>query len=180
MKKTLHYLVLIAALTSMAAFLGACSSEEEEVTGDASVTFTSDEPVPQANSVYLELSDSSSRDFEIKVMVDGINNAYGIGFNLDFDPAMFAFESGTEGDFLNTGAGTNFFASSRNPGSVVVSVSRVGTTGGVTGNGLICTLTFRVLGEGTCNLRFTKTTAQTPDGDAIGIRWISGTVTIVN
>jgi hypothetical protein len=96
-----------------------------------------------------------------------IQNATDIGhapFHLKFDPAVLRFDRGAEGPFLKSdGRPTAFFASPMStPGTVVVGLSRLGRTAGVSGAGLLCTLYFEAIGSGRSNLTFERLNVRSP------------------
>jgi hypothetical protein len=101
-----------------------------------------------------------------------IANATDVGhvpFHLVYDPQVLQFNYGEEGFFLGSdGAPTAFFAAaSGGGGTVVVGLSRLGQTSGVSGAGDLCVLHFTAVGAGTTSLAFSSENVKGPDGDPL-------------
>jgi hypothetical protein len=170
------YLLVLIAIVSLAAVMGCKKDENNE---EDSGVFTPDSESPPANSVYLDLDDTSGDNFTLAVKANDLSNVYGIYFDLNFDGAIIEFVSSAEGDFCSKGSSTFFFATGKS-NSVVVGVSRQADAGGTSGDGTICKLTFRGSTAGNSRLDFSRNNVVDPNNNAIpGVSWFGGTATIV-
>jgi hypothetical protein len=87
-----------------------------------------------------------------------------VPFHVVFNPAVLRFEGGEEGTFLRSGGTqTTFFAAPTSGGDkVVVGLSMLGPDQGTSGDGLLCSLRFAVIGSGAAGLAFAR--AHVRDG----------------
>lgn len=93
----------------------------------------------------------------VDVDITNATGLYSAAFDLTYDPAVLAYNSATEGNFLNADSGATFFEASllnNDPASgiVVVGVSRVADIGAVSGSGTLATVCFNVTGGGGTNI----------------------------
>jgi len=81
-----------------------------------------------------------------------VNDLYGIGFDLWYDPGIISFQSADiSGGLLSSGELINAFRNSM-PGKLVVGLSLTGGVPGVTGKGKLVTLVFRADSPGTTTI----------------------------
>ena len=91
------------------------------------------------------------------VLVSGITDLYGFQYSLNFNPAVFKAVSGTEGSFLAAGGSTYF-----SPGTIDNTAGKIsfvfdtllGPTTGVSGSGVLETLSFNVAATGSSTFTF--------------------------
>lgn len=93
----------------------------------------------------------------VNVDITDAAGLYSAAFDMTYDPAVLAYQSATEGNFLNADTGATFFEASllnNDPASgiVVVGVSRVADIGAVSGSGTLATVCFNVTGGGGTNI----------------------------
>jgi hypothetical protein len=102
--------------------------------------------------------------FQVSVAIQNATDVGHVPFHLTFDPAVLRFDRGDEGTFLRSdGGSTAFFARpTTTPGTVVVGLSRLGRSAGVSGSGLLCTLHFEAIGSGATVLGFERQKVQSP------------------
>lgn len=131
---------------------------EEQPTSTAIV-----QAVPSLSELTVEGS------LSVVVMISNATNVGHVPFHLVYDPQVLLFEYGEEGSFLGSdGAQTAFFAAASGGGGiVVVGLSRLGQTTGVSGAGDLCVLHFRAVGPGTTALAFSSEKVKDPAGDPI-------------
>jgi hypothetical protein len=94
----------------------------------------------------------------IRIEIADGTNVGSVPFHVIYNPDVVEFESGEEGSFLGRdGRQTAFFAAAMNNGrEVVVGLSRLGRGQGIAGHGVLCWLTFFVVGPGDAGLGFTR------------------------
>jgi hypothetical protein len=87
----------------------------------------------------------------LSVNVKNVENMYSYGFDILYEPAKIQFVSASEGDFLKKdGSTTSFFSALENsvPGKLVVASSRLkNPPTGVSGEGTLFTMQFKIVGE---------------------------------
>jgi hypothetical protein len=91
---------------------------------------------------------------------------------LSFDPGVLAFVEAGEGDFLSPdGAGLQFLASEADtPGLVDIALSRLGAGAGITGSGTLCTVTFRIVGNGMSSIAMSGSRLLDASSRPLGFR----------
>ncbi len=101
----------------------------------------------------------------LNVMIQGATNVGSVPFHLKFNSQILEFmPPGMEGNFLNNdGASTVFIASeSASGGEIVVGLSRIGKGPGASGSGVLCTLQFLAINEGSCSFAFSSASVKDP------------------
>jgi hypothetical protein len=110
--------------------------------------------LPASAAPVLSFQPSSANpsvgsNFSLDILITGAVDVFGFDFDLGFDPAFFSALSITEGAFLSSaGDATAFF-----PGAIDNSAGTISFTGssifgavpGITGNGVLATVTFNAL-----------------------------------
>lgn len=97
---------------------------------------------------------SVDETFTIDIKVTDVNDLYGWEFQLSYDGTLLNGTSVTEGTFLSS-AGTTWFRKinfSDTLGLVWYTCTLLGDTEGATGSGVLATITFKVVAEGSCTL----------------------------
>ncbi len=114
------------------------------------------------------------------VMISNATNVGHVPFHLVYDPRILQFEYGEEGSFLGSdGAQTAFFAAaSGGGGTVVVGLSRLGQTSGVSGAGDLCVLHFTAVGPGTTSLAFSSEKVRDPAGGLVSSVFTPVSITV--
>ena len=123
-------------------------------------------------------SGSSGTTLEIEVRADGVDDLYGVAFDLTFPSGVLRYEGVTEGPQLsNGGTRTSLQVAQTASGRLVVGHTRLGDVGGASGSGVLMTLRFTAIGAGSGSLGFSADQAYDSGGDAIGdLSWAGGTV----
>ena len=152
--------------------------------------FTPANPDPGANSIYLSHNEAQSQGdiMAIDVRVNTLSSstpAMGAVFDLNFDPAVLAYDGLIAGDFFE---GTNLLGNGRvarlaatqqgMPGKLLVGVSQNTGDPGASGSGTLLTLKFRVA-SGTqilqSNLSFSNMNLISLQRQLIaGLNWYGG------
>ena len=95
------------------------------------------------------------KDFEIDVKVASVTELKGYSVFLSYDPDLLSLQGVTEGPFLSSESDTFFHKSIDNDkGNVLVDCSILGTALGVSGEGILATLSFNSLDSGDTNPAF--------------------------
>ena len=126
------------------------------------VTFTS-VSTPGALTIYLAKADGTPEEvLRIEVRASDFEDLYGVGFDLVYPTDLLDFRGGTEtegGFFSADGSRIELLARQRTDGEVIVALSRFGDVGGVEGSGLLLTLDFTVVSNGSGSFSFAANTA---------------------
>lgn len=99
---------------------------------------------------------SVDETFTIDIKVTDVNDLYGWEFQLSYDGTIINCTDVVEGSFLSSGGSTWFknitLDNTAGSGLVWFTCTLLGDVSGVTGNGVLATLSFKVLAEGSCTL----------------------------
>ena len=102
--------------------------------------------------------------FSVDVTITDVTDLYGFQFDLSFSPAVLAALDITEGAFLPSGGGTTFFipgSIDNNAGTISFTAdSLIGAISGVTGNGILASVSFQALGAGTSAIELSNIVLQ--------------------
>ena len=142
-----------------------------------------------ADLVRFDCPASSGSPMAVRVMIGQttMSDIYGIKFDVVFSPAVVEFDPpAIEGDFLDQdsqGTAMEAATQSNDPGRLVVSVTRVGSVGGVGVTGAektVITLPFMGVASGTTTLVFENAQAVDPTGTPIAAIQFSGPVDLTS
>jgi hypothetical protein len=156
-------------------FLLFCTPIQIQVLADATVVSLN----PPSNRVW-----GAGAVFSVDVIVSNVVNLYGWQFTLYYDSSLLNGTSITEGPFLKS-VGNTYFPNSLNDnynathGRVTAACSLLGNISGVSGNGVLATVTFMAKAVGSCLLVFSNTRLGDPQGVAIGHDVSNGAVEVV-
>jgi hypothetical protein len=146
-------------------------------------TFTADAPAGP-NSIALAAGQGGSATvFVLDVQATSVSDVYGVSFELEFPRNLLTFrKSGTtEGVFLrgDDKEDTELIIENRPAGNLVVGYSRLGPVGGVEGSGLLFSISFTLVGNGSGSLTLKRTDVVDPLGEAQGgVTWIGGSIDV--
>ena len=98
--------------------------------------------------------------FQVSVMLSGGRNVSSIPLQLQYDPRVLQLVNVDAGDFLAKDKVPVAIAHREDNGVITLSASRPGSSGGVSGQGSVCTLTFRAAAAGDSRLSFVKVGAK--------------------
>lgn len=140
---------------------GGCSRYEG---GDSSTS-----PSAVTPKVYLDPSSvtkTAGQDFTLNVYIENVTDLFYANVYLSYDPSKISYKSGTEGDFLTQGGtGVSFSASAQN-GVVVIGITRLGSSsGGVSGTGTLCSVTFSAAVAGTSTVTIDQDSSDFRDAN---------------
>jgi hypothetical protein len=126
--------VVAAAYLTLAVASVGCGGSND--TGTTSTTapvgiFTPDTPTPANGSITLLQGTTSGASVNVRVTVTQVDNFFGAGFRIDYDPTALLFNGmASSSSFLRTGVTDSsqlYFTadSSNSPGQIVVTATRV-------------------------------------------------------
>lgn len=99
------------------------------------------------------------QDFSLNVSISNVTDLYGWEFRLNWTAPLLATVNVTEGSFLKAGGNTFFtYNSNDTMGHMIVDCTLLGNVLGVSGDGVLATITFGVNGEGTSPLNLYNAT----------------------
>ncbi len=178
-----HALRLVAGILLVAALGAACGGGgggggpiEPPPT---SLTFTPAQTQP-VNSVVLARSNGTDPNtLVLELRATGVSDLYGVGFDLTY-PAALRYEATTEGTWLSS-AGAVLTSLQVGPASnrLTVGLSRLGSVGGVSGDGVLLSLRFSAVAAGSGALEFSNAEAFNSTTTAFTVQWIGGSVSVV-
>jgi hypothetical protein len=154
--------------------------------GPSSQSLLEEPPILSIEPTFLQLStDQIGQTINVNITVCNVTNLWSWAVTeLSFNPAVLKITQVTEGPFLQQTGQTLFLWSSSSStalqqGWVPVISSTSMEYDGVSGDGVLATLTFQILSSGTSQIAFNQTTLLTPTVLSPGIHEvINGTVTI--
>jgi hypothetical protein len=145
--------------------------------------FTPDDPNPGAGTVSMSQGGMTSGDVVmVQVNVTGIDNLFGVSFDIVYNPALADFLGHYPGTVMETGGLTGHYLFSEHQAGVIVSgVTRPqGTVGGVDVGATqeLVTLAFQVTGAGSSTISFQNFSCEDENQQIIqGLSWAGGTLT---
>jgi len=110
----------------------------------------------------------------LAVRIDDARSVASVPFHIVFDPGFLEFVGVTEGSFLRQdGQPTALLAApTSDRGRIVVGLSRLGDSPGMSGSGPLCSLTFRARAYGSTTVRFERAKVVTDGGTTLPARFI--------
>ena len=99
--------------------------------------------------VPAETSIPVNGEVTVAVRIDRVNQLSAAHLALEYDPTVLTVKKVTEGDFLKMDGTPTRFVSSNPAGTIDLQVERTGDTRGMTGSGILATVTFGGAGTGT-------------------------------
>ena len=138
-------LSLAALLAAAAAWLGCGGGSPSDIVPPGAVDVTLvllDEPVPR--SVQLELASAEGLDVTLRVVGAELEDATGVAFELEYDPALLEFRGAEPGGLFGPGAAVGAGIVQGAPGRLVGVSARADQTQGLSGSGAVATLNFRL------------------------------------
>ena len=158
------------------------------VIGPSTASFAAADPTPPADSISLQQGSRSGLVVNVLVSATGVDDFFGAGFRLLYDPALVRFESSNDaGSFLRDGGTPNaqlqFLVDSSTSGVLNVAATRLQNAGGtatgvnVAGTRTLISLQFRLLAD-TAGSPVTLPAAQREARDSqanqIALTWHAG------
>lgn len=149
------------------------------------IAFESDE-VPSYEITQVEAGQTFALVVRIGTPSAQVTDLYGVGFELNYDPAVVeAGSSPQPGDFLTNGGNDNvstFLDVDETAGTLAYSITRQNPAAGVTGNGVVATFTFEVLDAASAQsttFGFSNVQAVNRDGTPIALDPQDATLEVV-
>ena len=143
----------------------------------SSVVFT---PSSSAGAGSLSLAmgaDSTATKLVLEVRSGGIQDLYGVAFDLQYPANLVELTQASAGDLLPM---ASFQQTSTATGNLVIGVSRLGLVPGVSGAGVVARIEFKTLASGTGVFSFSRNAALDSKGMPIsGVTWVAGSATSV-
>ena len=138
---------------------------------------------PSAMTVHLAKADGTAEDvLRLEVRANDFADLYGLGFDLNYPTDLLDYQGGSEvegGHLSDAGSRTELFANQRTDGTVIVGLSRLGDVGGVAGSGVLLTLDFTAVSNGTGTFSYTANDAFDGEGDRLDEAvWQAGEVRV--
>jgi len=142
----------------------------------AGITFTAASAGPGV--VLGQGAGTSSTSLALEVRAAQVTGLYGVAFDLDYPSAALRYQSVTAGPFLGSSGQLSLQVVESATGHLVVGVTRLGSVPGVDGSGVLLTLTFAPVANGTGAFTFSRNAAYKNDGSVLSVPWGAGTVTV--
>lgn len=138
---------------------------------------------PGALTIHLTKADGTARELlRLEIRASEFGDLYGLGFDLVYPTDLLNYRGGShvEGGFLAAdGSRVEIFARQITDGIVIVGLSRLGDVGGVDGSGLLLTLDFTAVNNGSGSFGYTANNAfdggRNPLGETV---WQAGDIQI--
>ena len=140
------------------------------------ITFTAASAGP--GIVLAQGAGTSSSSLTVDVRAAQVTGLYGIAFDLDYPSALVHYPSATAGTFLGSSGQISMQVVESAPGHLVVGVSRLGDVRGVDGSGIVASLVFTPVANGSGPFTFSRNTAFQSEGTTVTLQWAGGTVTV--
>ena len=145
-------------------------------TPGAGITFTAASAGP--GIVLAQGAGTSSSSLTVDVRAAQVTGLYGIAFDLDYPSAVLHYQSATAGTFLGSSGQISMQVVESAPGHLVVGVTRLGDVRGVDGSGLVASLVFTPVANGSGPFAFSHNMAYQSEGTPVTLQWAGGTVTV--
>ena len=125
-------------------------------------------PPPVALSITPATSSQSvGSTFQVAVMLAGGQDIFSVPMQIQFDPHVLQLVNVDAGDFLSRDGQPVVAAHRLDNDTVTISTSRQPNAKGISGQGNVCTLTFKAIAPGDTNLVFVKAGAKNSAQTAI-------------
>ncbi len=130
-----------------------------------------------AGSIALGMgAASTTTKLVLEVRSGGIQDLYGVAFDLQYPANLLQLTQVTQGPLLSPGT---LEQSPTTTGNVVIGVSRLGVVPGVSGAGVIALVEFKPIASGSGVFSFSRNAALDSGGKTLSATWIAGAVTTV-
>ena len=126
-----------------------------------------------ATTVYIDppsKSISETGNVSVNVSISDVQDLYGFQFDLTYNPGVLKFLDIHEGPFLGSDGNSTFWSNpnTSTPGFLDNTIStRLGMVGGLDGNGVLATLLFSPVANGTSEINLTDVILGSPDSERI-------------
>lgn len=115
----------------------------------------------------------------VEVRATSVTDLYGLAFNLQYPSSVLHYVGATAGSFL-TGANLQAMeGTGATAGTVIVGLSKLGTSAGASGSGVLLTLEFQATATGTGAFSFSRNTAIDSRAQTLTeLSWSAGSVSV--
>lgn len=165
----------MAATVLATVFLLACESGGGSPTAPASPVTTggvSFSPTAAEGAAVALHGRASGSTLEIEVYAVGVDDLYGLSFELRFPADLLRYESHGQGVL------PSLEATEAAPGELVVGATHLGPVAGLSGSAAIVVVNFTAIANGSGRLDFGGEEAFDSFGDRLALNWHGGTVAI--
>ena len=165
----------MAATVLATAFLLACESGGGSPTAPVSPVTTggvSFLPASPNDAAIALRGGASGSALEIEVYAVGVDDLYGLSFELQFPADLLRYESHGQGVFPNVEV-TETAA-----GRLLVGATHLGPVAGLSGGGAVVVARFAAIANGTGRFDFSGEEAFDSFGDRLALNWHGGTVVV--
>jgi hypothetical protein len=122
---------------------------------------------------------TTTTTFILEVRANSVTDLYGLAFSLQYPNTVLRYVGATAGPFLS---GANLQATGGTggaAGTVIVGLSKLGTSAGSNGSGVLLTLEFQAIATGTGAFSFSRNTAIDSRAQTLTeLSWSAGTITV--
>jgi len=145
-----------------------------------SIIFVSRYPAQSLTTATVSVSPSTvtasvGKNFSINVDISNVLNLYGWEFRLSWNATLLDPVNATEGPFLKAGGDTFFYyRPNATTGQMTVGCTLLGLRPGVSGNGILATVTFYTKNVGECPLDLYNATLLDPGEHLIPYQTVGG------
>lgn len=164
------------AVTVLAAMVPlACESGGGSPTAPASPVTTrgvSFSPATPGDASIALRGSASGSTLEIEVYAVGVDDLYGLSFELRFPADLLLYESHDQGVF------PSLEARETAAGRLLVGATHLGAVAGLSGGGAIVVARFTAIANGNGRFDFSGEQAFDSFGDPLGLNWYGGTVAV--
>lgn len=130
-----------------------------------------------SESVYLaEGGQTSASKLFLEVRANEVEDLYGVAFDLAYPANLLTYLRVTEGGFL--GSNTSLEVVEKGSGLLIVGHTRLGNQSGRDGSGLLMTLEFLPVGNGSGSFDFQNAQAFRTNSFPQTVEFIAGTVSV--
>ncbi|MDE2690540.1 MAG: cohesin domain-containing protein [Acidobacteriota bacterium] len=165
----------MAATILATVFLLACESGGRSPTAPVSPVTTggvSFLPVSPNGAAIALRGGASGSALEIEVYAVGVDDLYGLSFELQFPADLLRYESPGRGVFPNVEV------TEATAGRLLVGATHLGPVAGLSGGGAVVVARFAAIANGTGRFDFNGEEALDSFGDPLALNWHGGTVAI--
>jgi general secretion pathway protein D len=128
-------------------------------------------PQSNATAAFLpaQVSAALGRTFNVSLVIQNATDLFSAPMHIKFDPKMLRLNDVVQGNLLSSdGQQVSFTKNIMNDtGDATITMNRFPGSGGVTGSGMLATLSFTALGRGATNVSVLNFTAVNSQGQAI-------------
>ena len=129
-------------------------------------------PAPPDDAAIALRGSASGSTLEIEVYAVGVDDLYGLSFELRFPAELLRYESQGRGVF------PSLEAREAAAGQLLVGATHLGPVAGLSGGGTIVVARFTAIADGNGRFDFSDEEAFDSFGDGLALNWHGGTVSV--